>query len=147
MGSKGEPTGQPPGGGTPASRSGGRWGAALSGPPSPPAGGRWARADSDRGVGGRSGLQSFAAAVCARAEAVVIAFERRCHWTQLQPRESDVVHTDDCRITGKLSAPAVRVLTGQFGEQTLKLADAREIRTGAAAPTGSAAAVAAGNMM
>jgi hypothetical protein len=91
--------------------------------------------------------KSTDAEVARRAEELVIALQSRFPSSQLQPRESDVVHTDDCRITGKLSAPSVRVLTSQFGEQTLKLADAREIRTGAAAPPGPAAAVASGNMM
>ena len=91
--------------------------------------------------------KSSEAEVARRADELASSLRSRFPASQLEPRESDVVHTDDCRITGKLAAPAVRVLTGQFGEQTLKLSDAREIRTSAAAPTGPAAAVAAGNMM
>jgi hypothetical protein len=46
-----------------------------------------------------------------------------------------------------LASASVRVLTAQFGEQTLKLADAREIRTGPAGQQASGVAHAAGNMM
>lgn len=91
--------------------------------------------------------RSSDAEVARRAEELVIALQQRFPATQLQPREHDVIHTDDCRITGKLATPSVRVMTGQFGEQTLKLADARELRTGTApAPTANAA-IANANMM
>ena len=40
-----------------------------------------------------------------------------------------MVQTDDSRITGRLTAEVVRVGTFQFGEQALKLADMRALRT------------------
>lgn len=46
----------------------------------------------------------------------------------LDPRENDVVHTEDSKFTGKLTAQSVKVLTGMFGEQRLKLADLRSLR-------------------
>ena len=91
--------------------------------------------------------KSSDAEVARRAEELVIALQSRYPSGQLQPREHDVVHTDDCKITGKLAVPSLRVLTGQFGEQTLKLADAREVRTGPAPAPTAGIAQAAGNMM
>ena len=52
---------------------------------------------------------------------------------QLEPRVNDVIHTDDSKISGKLTAQSFRVHTAQFGEQALKLADARSLRSGPAA--------------
>lgn len=49
---------------------------------------------------------------------------------QLESKEFDVVYTDDSRITGKLGANTLRVSTGQFGEQQLKLADMRSLKSG-----------------
>ncbi|VTU00264.1 hypothetical protein : LCCL domain protein OS=Syntrophobacter fumaroxidans (strain DSM 10017 / MPOB) GN=Sfum_1023 PE=4 SV=1: LCCL [Gemmataceae bacterium] len=49
----------------------------------------------------------------------------------LEARDCDVVHTDDSKFTGKLTAQSFRVLTGVFGEQALKVADLRSLRTGA----------------
>jgi hypothetical protein len=40
-----------------------------------------------------------------------------------------VVHTDDSKITGRLTAEVLRVATFQFGEQQLKLADVRSLRS------------------
>lgn len=91
--------------------------------------------------------KSSDAEVARRAEELVIVLQSRYPASQLQPRESDIIHTDDCRITGKLAAASIKVLTGQFGEQSLKLADAREIRTSPVAPGGQVAGPAAGNMM
>ncbi len=48
----------------------------------------------------------------------------------LEARDSDVVYTDDSKFTGKLTAQNLRVLTGMFGEQSLKLADLRSLRSG-----------------
>ncbi|WP_439622015.1 LCCL domain-containing protein [Gemmata sp.] len=49
----------------------------------------------------------------------------------LEARDSDVVYTEDSKFTGKLTAQSFRVLTGMFGEQSLKVADMRSLRTGA----------------
>jgi hypothetical protein len=91
--------------------------------------------------------KSSDAEVARRAEELVIALQSRYPASQLQPREYDVIHTEDCKITGKLAVPSLRVLTSQFGEQTLKLADAREIRTGTASPPAVNVGQATGNMM
>jgi hypothetical protein len=66
---------------------------------------------------------------------------------QLEPREFDVVHTDDSKITGRLAAASLRVATFQFGEQNLKLADVRSLKTGGAAEEVVNAAAAPGNLM
>jgi hypothetical protein len=50
----------------------------------------------------------------------------------LEVREQDVVHTDDSKIAGRLTAEYLRVGTFQFGEQRLKLHDVYTLRTGAA---------------
>lgn len=50
----------------------------------------------------------------------------------LEGRDTDVVFTDDSKFTGKLTAQSLRVLTGMFGEQTLKVADLRTLRSGSA---------------
>ena len=40
---------------------------------------------------------------------------------------NDVVHTDDSKITGRIEASTLKVLTTQFGEHQLKLADLRSL--------------------
>jgi hypothetical protein len=59
-----------------------------------------------------------------------------------------VVQTDDSRISGRLTAEVLRVGTFQFGEQQLKLADVRMLRSGAGAVAEELAAApqAPGNM-
>jgi hypothetical protein len=47
----------------------------------------------------------------------------------LEHRENDVVMTEDSKFSGKLTAQSLRVLTGMFGEQSLKLADLRSLRS------------------
>lgn len=44
------------------------------------------------------------------------------------PRETDMIYTVDDTIAGMIVAPALKVRTAQFGELTLKLADARSLR-------------------
>ncbi len=68
--------------------------------------------------------------VSRRADEAVKAIQSRVPASLLEPRDSDVVFTDDSRITGKLTAQSLRVITGMFGEQTLKLADLRSLRSG-----------------
>lgn len=68
--------------------------------------------------------------VSRRAEEVVRAIQSRVPATLLEPREHDVVYTDDSRISGRLTAERLRVVTSMFGEQTLKLADLRSLRGG-----------------
>lgn len=71
--------------------------------------------------------------VSRRADEVVKHIQGRVPAAQLEPRVNDVIHTDDSKISGKLTAQSFRVLTAQFGEQALKLADARSLRSGTAA--------------
>ena len=71
--------------------------------------------------------------VSRRADEAVKFIQAKVPPAQLEARDSDVVHTDDSKITGKLTAQTLRVSTSMFGEQALKLADVRTLRTGAAA--------------
>jgi hypothetical protein len=70
--------------------------------------------------------------VSRRADEAAKAIHASVPAALLQPRENDVVYTDDSKITGKLTAQTVRVMTGMFGEQQLKLADVRSLRAGGA---------------
>src|SRR5438094_473156 len=65
-----------------------------------------------------------------------------------QPDKSDTPKQPGVEVEVQcVDNSAIRVLTAQFGEQPLKLGDAREIRTGGAAPASAAVAQATGNMM
>jgi hypothetical protein len=46
----------------------------------------------------------------------------------LETRQHDVIHTEDMKIAGRIVNPVMKVHTYQFGEQPLKLADARSLR-------------------
>ena len=83
-----------------------------------------------------------------RAEEVVKFIQARVAPANLELREADVVQTDDSRITGRLTAEVLRVKTSQFGEQELKLADVRSLRSlaGASAEEAAGAAAAPGNL-
>lgn len=48
---------------------------------------------------------------------------------QLQFRSYDVVYTAKSKNTGRITAATLKVLTSQFGEQQLKLADVRQLRS------------------
>lgn len=74
------------------------------------------------------------AEVVRRAESVVQFIKHTVPTSELQPREFDVIHTDDSRISGKLTLPSFRVKTFQFGEQVLRLADLRSVGAGVNAP-------------
>jgi len=65
-----------------------------------------------------------------RADEALKFIQGRVPAAQLEPRENDVVYTDDSRITGKLTAQALHVNTSQFGDQSLRLADMRSLRSG-----------------
>jgi hypothetical protein len=65
-----------------------------------------------------------------RADEAAKAIQARVPAAQLEPREFDVVYTDDSKITGKLTAQTLRVGTTMFGEQQLRLADIRTLRSG-----------------
>jgi hypothetical protein len=68
-----------------------------------------------------------------RADEVVKHIQARVAPALLEARDTDIVHTDDSKFTGRLSAEVLRVHTSQFGEQQVKLADARTLRAGSAA--------------
>lgn len=74
-------------------------------------------------------LKSDDPEVSRRADEVVKYIQSHAAPGHLEARESDVVQTDDSKITGRLTAEVLRVGTFQFGEQQLKLADVRSLRS------------------
>lgn len=86
--------------------------------------------------------------VSRRADEIVKFIQLKTPAGLLECRECDVIHTDDSKITGRLTAEVLRVSTFQFGDQQLKLADLRTLRSGpaAVAEEAAAAAQAPGNM-
>lgn len=88
------------------------------------------------------------AEISRRAEESVRYLQQKVPAGQLEPRENDVITTDDCKITGRLGTASLRVQTAMFGEQTLRLSDVRSLRAANAAEGGAVAAVPAPtNMM
>jgi hypothetical protein len=83
-----------------------------------------------------------------RADEVVKYLQAKVPAALLECRDCDVVYTDDSKITGRLTAEVLRVSTFQFGDQQLKLADLRTLRSSGAATADevAAAAQAPGNM-
>jgi hypothetical protein len=69
--------------------------------------------------------------VSRRADEIIKFIQTKVPAAQLEARENDVVHTDDSKITGRLTAEVLRVGTFQFGELQLKLSDLRSLRSGA----------------
>ena len=69
--------------------------------------------------------------VSRRADEVLRHLQAKLPPGQLEPKEFDVVHTEDSKLTGKLTQASLRVLTFQFGEQVLRLADVRTLRSAA----------------
>lgn len=65
-----------------------------------------------------------------RADEVVKHIQARVAPALLETRDTDVIHTDDSKFTGRLSAEVLNVQTFQFGEQRVKLADVRALRAG-----------------
>jgi len=51
---------------------------------------------------------------------------------KVEPRDHDLVVTDDSRFAGRIQAPALRIQTFQFGELKLKVADIAALHQGAA---------------
>ncbi|MCI0700988.1 MAG: hypothetical protein L0241_07890 [Planctomycetia bacterium] len=86
--------------------------------------------------------------VVRRADEIVKYIQSKVPAAHLQASEFDVVQTDDSKITGRLTAEVLRVSTFQFGDQQLKLADIRMLRTnaGVAAEAIAAAPQAPGNL-
>jgi len=84
--------------------------------------------------------------VSRRAEEVVRYLQVKLPAGHLEPRKHDVIYTDDSKITGELKVESLRVLTFQFGEQRLRLADVRSLRAGGAAAAEDAAGPAPTNL-
>jgi hypothetical protein len=85
--------------------------------------------------------------VARRADEIATFIRTKVPAAHLEVREFDVVQTDDSRITGRLTAEVLRVGTFQFGEQALKLADARALRAaGAMSEEAPGAPIAPGNL-
>jgi hypothetical protein len=66
-----------------------------------------------------------------RADELVKYIRNKVPAALLELRESDVVHTDDSKNTGRLTAEYLRVGTYQYGELKLKLHDVHSLRAGA----------------
>jgi hypothetical protein len=67
--------------------------------------------------------------VSRRADEAIKAIQGRVPAAQLDMKEGDVVYTEDSKFTGKITAQSLRVSTLPFGEQHLKLADVRSLRS------------------
>jgi hypothetical protein len=65
--------------------------------------------------------------VSSRLAAIVEKIAAELPDEQRNPREADVLHTANSRITGKLELDVVKADSAQFGEVTLKLADVRDL--------------------
>jgi hypothetical protein len=63
-----------------------------------------------------------------QAAALVAKLQATVNEKDFALRETDMIYTVDDTIAGMIVAPALRVRTAQFGELTLKLADARSLR-------------------
>ncbi len=68
--------------------------------------------------------------VSRRAEEISVAIKSKVPAALLEVREFDVIHTDDSKIAGRLSAEFLKVSTFQFGEQKVKLHDLHALGTG-----------------
>src|SRR5262249_38903130 len=67
--------------------------------------------------------------VIRRAEELLNNLRQTVPEDLLEIREFDVVWTDEMRLTGRISGETFKVHTSQFGEQPLKLADIRGLRS------------------
>jgi hypothetical protein len=67
--------------------------------------------------------------VSRRADEAIKFIQSRVAPAQLELKEGDVVYTEDSKIAGKLTAQVLRVNTMQFGDQQLKLADVRSLKS------------------
>jgi hypothetical protein len=64
-----------------------------------------------------------------RADEAVKYIQTRVPAAQLETKDADVVLTEDSKFVGKLAAHSLRVNTIPFGEQQLKLADVRSLKS------------------
>ncbi len=67
--------------------------------------------------------------VSRRADDAVKYIQAKVPAPLLEVRDFDVIHTEDSRLTGKLTPQSLRVMTAMFGEQSLKVADLRTLRS------------------
>jgi hypothetical protein len=65
-----------------------------------------------------------------RAEETVRYIQQKVPPGQLDVREYDVIYTDDSKFTGMIGSAILRVQTTMFGEQSLRLADIRSLKSG-----------------
>lgn len=65
-----------------------------------------------------------------RAEESVKFIANRTALNKLEPREFDVIVTDDSKYTCTIISSSLRVRTAMFGEQTLRLTDVQTLRAG-----------------
>jgi hypothetical protein len=65
-----------------------------------------------------------------RAEETVRYIQQKVPPGQLDVREYDVIYTDDSKFTGMIGSAILRVHTTMFGEQGLRLADIRSLKSG-----------------
>lgn len=63
--------------------------------------------------------------VARRSDEVARHIRNRCDKSLLVIRPDDVIVTADSRISGRITISSVKVLSNQFGEQELRLSDAR----------------------
>jgi len=66
-----------------------------------------------------------------RAKLLIDKLRQEIGEERLGVADHDVIETNESRIAGKITATALKVSTTQFGVLQLKLADVREIRSGA----------------
>jgi hypothetical protein len=64
-----------------------------------------------------------------RAEQILEKIRETLPADRFEIRKDDVIHTDDMKIAGTIAASSRRVTTRQFGEQQVKLADLRSVRS------------------
>jgi hypothetical protein len=67
--------------------------------------------------------------VAKRAREVLEKLRAAVPEEQLESRTCDVVHTEDSRIAGRITAESLKVTTLAFGDQRLRLADVRHLRS------------------
>ena len=67
-------------------------------------------------------------AVEQRAAEIVTKLKETVDSQRIAPRELDVIQTVDSTISGHILTPTLKVRTAQFGELSLKIADARSLR-------------------
>jgi LCCL domain len=75
-----------------------------------------------------------------RAEELLTRLREEIPEDRLEVRPYDVITTPHSKIAGRISAPALKVMTTQFGELTVKLSDVRSLNVPGAAADSTALA-------